>query len=137
MYKFSAKKNAFYPYELIELYGNLPSDLVSVDEKTFNKYACEQPPAGKTLGATASGLPAWVDIPKPSNDEVIAINKIKKESLLSSVMESIKPLQYAVDLGISTNEERERIDILKKYAVDISRVDADKVIPSWPKNPVK
>lgn len=137
MYKFSAKKNSFYPYELIELYGNLPSDLVSVDEKTFNKYACEQPPAGKTLGATASGLPAWVDIPKPSNDEVIAINKIKKESLLSSVMESIKPLQYAVDLGISTNEERERIDILKKYAVDISRVDADKVSPSWPKNPVK
>lgn len=137
MYKFSAKENAFYPDSLIESYSNLPPDLISVDEKIFNKYACEQPPAGKTRGATASGLPAWVDIPKPSNDEVIAINKIKKGSMLNSVMESIKPLQYAVDLGISTDEERERIDTLKKYAVDISRVDADKVSPSWPKNPVK
>lgn len=136
-YKYSAKANAFYPESILSSYSKLPDDLVSVDENTFNEYACKQPPCGKIRESNSLGFPVWVNAPKASDEEIIASNVSKKSRLLNSAMNSIKPLQYAVDLGISNDIDMKNLDILKRYAVEISRVDTSKVKPSWPKNPVE
>lgn len=65
MYYFSATMLSFYPSESLEIYadtGTLPGDLLEVDDDIYAQFSA-QPPAGKMLGTSKKGMPAWVSIP--------------------------------------------------------------------------
>ncbi|EUD10402.1 tail fiber assembly protein [Providencia alcalifaciens] len=71
-----------------------------------------------------------------TSEEQIFFNCRQKQSLLDEATAAIAPLQDAFDLGIATDEERERLMAWKKYRVLLNRVDvsSDNHV-QWPQKP--
>ena len=67
---------------------NWPSDAVLVTEEETAEYWMTIPPDGKKLGAV-DDKPAWIDIPPPSQDELIMAAERKRAFLLREAQETI------------------------------------------------
>ncbi|HGN3018840.1 tail fiber assembly protein [Providencia manganoxydans] len=138
-YHFSALQNAFYPYAMQSVYlkaGSWPLDGQLVDESTYYEFAVSEAPKGKQRTANKKGLPAWTDIPKPSQEQLIAEAEQQKQSLLAEANSAIAPLQDAIDLGMATEAETAALQEWKKYRVLLNRVDTS-TAPNidWPEKP--
>lgn len=73
-YFFSKSELAFYPSSLKSDYinaGTFPSDTVEVSQEVRDEFNFNAP-AGFTLGADDDGMPAWVEIPKESNQVLLS-----------------------------------------------------------------
>lgn len=72
-YLFSPSLNQFYPTILLEDYrknGSLPLDAIEVSDEVAGEFI-NLPPEGKKRGVVG-GMPAWVDMPTPSNAELLS-----------------------------------------------------------------
>ncbi|HCB1823619.1 TPA: tail fiber assembly protein [Citrobacter amalonaticus] len=82
-YVFSAKKNAFFPVELKSSYqkaGEWPNDGIEIEDSVATEFM-QEPPEGKYRNVIA-GMPAWVDIPPPTQEELIsAAEQVRKQLL--------------------------------------------------------
>lgn len=78
-------------------------------------------------------MPAWVDIPPPTRDELIDSAEATKLRLKAQADSEIAWRQDAVDAGIATDEETAELTEWKKYRVLLMRVDTAK--PVWPTPP--
>ncbi|MEN4702889.1 tail fiber assembly protein [Pantoea agglomerans] len=68
--------------------------------------------------------------------EVITVNQINKNQLMSEATQQIAVLQDAVDLEMATEKEATDLPLWKKYRVLLSRVDIENVTAiSWPPKP--
>ncbi len=68
-----------------------------------------------------------------TRDEQIAQAEMRKASLMNEVNNAIALLQDALDLGMSTEDERARLAAWRRYRILLSRVDTAK--PEWPQKP--
>ncbi|EMQ4857619.1 tail fiber assembly protein [Morganella morganii] len=138
MYKFDAKTNAFYPYSMqadYEVAGTWPEKGVDVDESIFAEFTGTAPEK-KMRGSDKKGNPAWVDIPLPTKEELIANAETKKQMLMAEATIAITPLHDAVDLGMATPEEESALEEWKKYRVLLNRVDTSSAPDiNWPVKP--
>lgn len=140
-YQFSAKDNSFYAsaeLPLYELAGTCPSDLVPVAEEVFVEFAVDLPPEGKTRGVGADGMPAWIDAPAVSDDELRMRNEANRTYLMRLAGERIAPLEDAVDLGVATDKEVALLAEWKRYRVDLRRMEEQPGYPLevvWPSEP--
>lgn len=74
--------------------------------------------------------------PPIAKDQLITQAEQKKQLLLNEANESIAPLQYAVDLGMATDEEMTRLEEWKKYSVLLNRIDTSTAPDiEWPVKP--
>lgn len=136
MYLFSPSTFGFYPSEMkdeYQRYGNLPTDVIEVSDSVRDKYNFVVP-NGKQLGCK-NGRPAWVDIPPPTREELIADAEATKLRLKAQANAEITWRQDAVEAGIATDEETATLSEWKKYRVLLMRVDTAK--PEWPTPPVR
>ena len=127
-YGYSAATNAFYVFEdreAFEEYGNWPEDVKPIADEVWEKY-CVQGPPGKMRGADKDGLPCWVDMPPPTQEQQIEAAERKRALLISEAARVIAPLQDAEDLGIATPEEKASLLAWKTYRVMLSRIDTSK-----------
>ncbi|EOX8517511.1 tail fiber assembly protein [Salmonella enterica] len=68
--------------------------------------------------------------------ELNQITNLEKSERLKLANEKIIPLQDAVDLGIATTEEMQKLDAWKKYRVEINRTNTSNSLDiSWPLPP--
>ncbi|EAO6409218.1 TPA: tail fiber assembly protein [Salmonella enterica subsp. enterica serovar Ball] len=68
--------------------------------------------------------------------EITQITNIEKSERLKLANKNIMPLQDAVDLGIATTEEMQKLDAWKKYRVEINRTNTSNSLNiSWPLPP--
>ncbi|EDW5023145.1 tail fiber assembly protein [Salmonella enterica subsp. enterica serovar Albuquerque] len=68
--------------------------------------------------------------------EITQITNIEKAERLKLANKKIMPLQDAVDPGIATTEEMQKLDAWKKYRVEINRTNASNSLNiSWPLPP--
>lgn len=136
-YFYSAKLNAFYPDSLREEYAvndSWPDDAVEIDDSVYQEFAADEAPEGKIRVAGGDDLPAWGDIPLPTQEEQIAQAEAKKAELLAIADAAIAPLLRAVKLKIATNEEVIKLEAWELYSVMVNRVDTSK--PEWPQVPL-
>lgn len=66
--------NSFYPFSMREVYeasDSWPIKYIEVGESVFTEFSAS-PPVGKIRGTGDNGMPAWVDIPPPTQGELIA-----------------------------------------------------------------
>lgn len=134
-YVYSANNNMFYPQEYrkqYELNNDWPVDAVDVTDDIFLGFT-GKPPEGKRRIVGADGLPAWGDIPPPSEEDIIAGAEVKKIQLRTIADAEIAWRQDAFDTGIATEEETAALLEWKKYRVLLMRVDTTK--PIWPTVP--
>lgn len=132
MYFYSPGNNGFYILGFND--SEMPSDVVEIGQDVFNKYS-ESPPSGKCRVAGDDGLPLWIDIPAPTQEEIIAANEDKRAALRAIADSEIAWRQDSVDAGISTEEETAALAEWKKYRVLLMRVDT--AAPDWPTPPGK
>lgn len=134
MYAFS--NGNFYPFSMREVYevsDSWPIEYIEVGESVFTEFSAT-PPDGKIRGTGDDGMPAWVDIPPPTKEELSAAAELKKANLRIQADSEIDWRQDAVDAGIATGEETAALAEWKKYRVLLMRVDTAK--PVWPTPPV-
>lgn len=133
MYAFS--NGNFYPLSMREVYeasDSWPIEYIEVDEYVFTEFSAT-PPEGKIRGTGDDGMPAWVDIPPPTQEEIVAEAELKKANLRVQADSEIGWRQDAVDAGIATKDETAALSEWKKYRVLLMRVDSAK--PVWPTPP--
>lgn len=143
MYNYSALKNKFYPTHLrgeYEKNGMWPADCIDIDGSVFTEFT-GVPPTNQMRIPGDNGLPAWGNIPPPSDEDIkadeVAEAERKKLALKAVVDTEISWRQDAVDAGIATAEEAAALAEWKKYRVLLMRVDTSKA-PNieWPPVPV-
>lgn len=135
---FSKIINGFIPEEWLTdgTYKKLPEDAVNMTPIEVDTFYKVTPPAGKELGIVAGRL-AWVDLPPPTAEELVAQAEQQKNQLRKAADSEIAWLQDAVDAGIATDEEIALLAEWKKYRVLLMRVDTSKAPDiEWPKPPV-
>ena len=117
-----------------------PTDAVLCTDNEVETYRGQQAPDGKVLGSK-KGRPAWIDAPKPTNEELIMLAESRKQSLMAEATAAIDPLRDAVDLGMATTEEESALKEWKTYRVILNRIDtslgADVVWPTPPVSPAR
>ena len=137
-YSFSPAKLAFYENSLREICykqaNAWPDDAVDISDQVAKIYMTTEIPAGKKLGSV-DGLPAWIDIPPSTREEIIASNEAEKARLRTFADAEIAWRQDALDVGIATEEEVAELTAWKKYRVMLMRVNTGS--PQWPKTPEK
>jgi len=79
---YSKTTNGFYLLSLRSSYessGTWPEDATELSDVEKSTYWNKQAPDGKQLGADGNGRPVWVDLPPPSDEEMISRAKIAGE----------------------------------------------------------
>jgi len=137
---FSPSNLAFYPadWKADGSYSETmwPPDAVLLTDDEAAEYWKRSPPAGKLLGV-ADGRPAWVDVPPPTTEQLIAQAEQQKSTRKATADAEIDWRQDAVDAGIATAEETAALAEWKKYRVLLMRVDTLKAPDiEWPTPPV-
>lgn len=76
---------------------------------------------------------------QPPTDSQILENAVSEQARkLASAALKLSPLQYAVDLGMDTEEDRNLIFKIKKYMVEVNRIGQKDGYPAsidWPEEP--
>ncbi|UKL15100.1 tail fiber assembly protein [Elizabethkingia phage EKP1] len=114
-----------------------PADAVMVTDEVAQTFWKQTPPDGKQLGAV-DGEPAWVDVPPPTQEQLVATAEQQKVSLRATADRAIAPLQDAVDLDMATDDEKAALTAWRKYRVLLNRVDTTKAPDiTWPDQPAE
>lgn len=112
-----------------------PASAVLMTEEETSTYWKQTPPVGKLLGVE-DDRPAWVDLPAPTHEEMVALSDQQKAALRQTADAEIVWRQDAVDAGIATAEEAAALAEWKKYRVLLMRVDTSKAPDiEWPPVP--
>lgn len=114
---------------------NWPVDAVLLTEEETSEFWMVSPPDGKKLGVIDS-KPAWVDIPPPSQDELIMAAERKREFLLREAQETISFWQTELQLGIISDEDKASLIAWMNYIKAVQAVDTSKAPDiTWPTPP--
>lgn len=137
-YFYSSSENAFYPVALKEDYLSAetwPVDGVEINDDKALIFMGE-PPEGQVRVAGDDGLPCWVDIPPPTQEELIAQADTTKEALISSAKETISLWQTELQLGVISDEDKASLIAWMKYIKAVQAVDTSKAPDiAWPDKP--
>lgn len=117
--------------------GSWPEDAVLLTEDELVLFVGVSAPVGKILGSSA-GRPVWVDVPPPSEAELIAMAETRRDELLRVAAIRIAPLQDAVDLDDATDAEVGLLKAWKQYRIKLNRLPDQSGYPSaidWPAPP--
>ncbi|MFU2147751.1 tail fiber assembly protein [Hafnia paralvei] len=137
-YVFSASNCAFFPVIKRDVYlaaGWDLSDAVEVSDDVYREFNAGK--EGKVLGVIDGlPLPAWVDKPAPTHEQLVAQAEQQKSQLRKVADSEIEWRKYAVDKGIATAEESAAFDEWNLYRVLLMRIDTSKAPDiEWPPMP--
>ncbi|HHL2559424.1 TPA: tail fiber assembly protein [Yersinia enterocolitica] len=116
--------------------GSYPTEisdnLVVVTDEELALYWRQTPPVGKALGV-AIGRPAWIDLPPPTLEELVANANAKKSQLKAIADSEIEWRQDAVDDRSASDKEITSLASWHKYRVALMRVDTSNPLEiEWP-----
>lgn len=140
MFGYSKTSNAFYLMGSKENYinaGTWHNDITEVDDEIAAEFM-QSPPTGKVRIAGDDGIPAWVDIPPPTHDELIAQANVQKASLINAANAFINSKQWPGKAAIG----RLKADELAQYNLWLDYLDALEAVDTstapdidWPEMP--
>lgn len=137
-YVFSPASKTFYSLlwkEEFDASESWPDDAVEVTDEIFAEFSSD-PPFGKMLGAGKDGLPAWIDIPAPSREELIAEAEQHKSALFLEAQATISLWQTELQLGIISDEDKASLIAWMNYIKAVQAVDTSKAPDiTWPDKP--
>ncbi|MBF0035833.1 tail fiber assembly protein, partial [Citrobacter freundii] len=125
-YFYSAVNNAFYPLALYPNYiacGTWPDDATPVDNSVYLEYAVSNPPQGKIRIAGSDGLPSWVGISPPAENEVAGRTLVKNTALraqyAATAALNIATLQAGIDSNRSADGDSDALAAWQGYLCDL------------------
>ncbi len=127
---YSASNNGFFHKDI---HDEMPDDIKLISTKYYSELLFYQG-KDKEIQADKDGYPILVDLIK--NEDFILIANDKKKRNIEWVINELKPLDYSIELGIISLDERERRKLLMKYLIDLSKLDInDGIDIQWPQKP--
>ncbi|WP_336981857.1 MULTISPECIES: tail fiber assembly protein [unclassified Cedecea] len=130
--------NTFYPFSLRESYeaaGTWPESFVEVEDEVFGMYS-GLPPEGKMRGADSEGQPAWIDVPLPTQAEIIDAAERKKKSLLAEADSITDDWRTELALEIIDDDDKAKLTAWMKYIKAVKAVDTSTAPDiTWPDKP--
>ncbi|MEN5016980.1 tail fiber assembly protein [Erwinia sp. Eh17-17] len=137
--QFSPSVQAFYPQNMIDdgSYGNeLPADLIGLTGDELVRYWKQTPPTGKCLGLI-SGRPAWVDIPSPTREELIATAEQRRQRLLAHADAIMADWRTELMLGEISDTNKGKLSAWLAYKNEVKSADVttDPEHVNWPVPP--
>lgn len=136
-YIYSPSTASFYPVVMKQAYidaGTWPEDGKEVSNDVFEEFA-QNPPEGKIRG-DVDGMPGWVDIPPPSEEEKIASNALELEARMREATQAITIWQTKLLMGRKlTDKETASLNLWMDYIDALAQVDTSKYYPDWPEKP--
>ncbi|MES0243759.1 tail fiber assembly protein [Citrobacter cronae] len=140
MYAFS--NGNFYPLSMREVYetsDSWPTEYIEVDESVFTEFSTT-PPEGKIRGTGDDGMPAWVDIPPPTQAEIIAEAEREKQRRIDAANEFMNSKQWPgkAALGRLKGDELAQYNLWLDYLDALEAVDTSSAPDiNWPTPPVE
>lgn len=138
-YVFSPSENAFYLSALKDDYlaaGTWPTDGVSVKSEVAVLFMGEVP-EGKLRGVK-KGMPCWIDIPPPTQEDLIETAESDKKRRIEEANNYINSKQWPGKAAIGRLKE----DDLKRYNLWLDYLDALEAVDTsepqkiiWPATP--
>ncbi|EAM2930250.1 tail fiber assembly protein [Salmonella enterica] len=134
-----AKNNLLLSYVLkaeYEAAGMWPENGIDVSDEVSAEFT-GQPPEGKTIGVGADGMPAWVDIPPPSWEELISAAEQMRQQLLAHADAVMLDWRTELMLGEISDANRAKLSAWMTYKNEVKAVDvtADPEHVNWPVPP--
>lgn len=140
MFHYSAKTNAFYLSDSINNYklaGTWPDDATEVDTETANEFM-GQPPTGKVRGGDINGNPSWIDIPPPTQEDLIMAAENEKARKIAYANSASSDLKIELQLGIISDEDKEKLIAWMNYIKAAKAVDTSTAPDiDWPEQPAE
>lgn len=140
-YSFSPSRLAFYPNVLRETHyeplGAWPDDSFDIDDDIADEFMTIHIPAGKMLGVV-DDMPAWVDIPPPTQEELIADAEEKKQSLIDHANSYMNEKQWPgkAALGRLKGDDVTQYNLWLDYLDELEAINTQTAPDiEWPLSP--
>ncbi|MDJ0025206.1 tail fiber assembly protein [Pantoea eucrina] len=118
-----------------ELAGTWPDDAVTLSEQHAVEFMAAAP-QGKMMAAGIDGLPAWIDLPPPTDAELLEQAQQRKASLLNQAQSVISIWQTKLLLGRTNEQEKTSLNAWLDYIDDLSAAEFHSVADiKWPTPP--
>lgn len=120
-----AKNNLLLSYVLkaeYEAAGMWPENGIDVSDEVAAEFT-GQPPEGKTIGVGADGMPAWVDIPPPTREELISAAEQVRQQLLAHADAVILDWRTELMLGKISDANRAKLSAWLAYKNEVKSAD--------------
>ncbi|HBZ9266466.1 TPA: tail fiber assembly protein [Citrobacter freundii] len=117
---------------------NWPSDAILLTEEETNAYWMIPPPKGQKLGVV-KGKPAWVDIPPPTQEELIQYAEREKKRLINVANDFINSKQWPgkAAIGRLKGNELVQYNLWLDYLDSLESTDASTAPDiDWPEMPI-
>lgn len=126
----------FYPLSMrsdYEMSDSWPTEYIEVTESVFTEFSAT-PPDGKIRGTGDDGMPAWVDIPPPTKEELIQTAENERERLLKHADDVMLDWRTELMLGEISDANRAKLSAWLAYKNDVKSVDVttDPEHVNWP-----
>lgn len=136
---FSPGQNKFFPVQLKPDYenaGSWPTDGVDVDYDVYLEFTAN-PPEGKVRGVV-DGMPAWVDKPAPTHEQLVDQAAAKQKRLIVEANEYIGLKQWSgkAALGRLSEDEKAQYNACLDYLDELEAVNPADAPDKWPTLPV-
>ena len=130
-YIFAQVNDSFFETHLVN------SDDVPSCPAGFIVMLDERPDINYIAKDNGDGTGSWIieQELKPTNEEIIANNKLIKQSLITEATLQISILQDAIDLDIAQDGDNVKLKEWKKYRILLTRIDISKMDVCWPEKP--
>ncbi|EEW1448752.1 tail fiber assembly protein [Escherichia coli] len=134
-----AKNNLLLSYVLkaeYEAAGMWPENGIDVSDEISAEFT-GQPPEGKTIGVGADGMPAWVDIPPPTREELISAAEQVRQQLLAHADAVMLDWRTELMLGEISDVNRAKLSAWLAYKNEVKSADVttDPEHANWPVPP--
>ncbi|VTP13237.1 hypothetical protein PUATCC27989T_01073 [Phytobacter ursingii] len=131
---FSPSKLAFYSYALKDLFDaaeTWPTDAVDISDDVRDQFRVA--PDGKILGSV-DGMPAWADIPKPPNSELLKTALQNLTTQYQADIETLNRAWLAAAVSDGTSEGDKKSAVLTQITARKTQYASDRaaVIAQYP-----
>jgi Caudovirales tail fibre assembly protein, lambda gpK len=105
-------------------------------EDDNHPFKTQQTPAGKVWASDDQGLPQLIDIPAPTQEELIAEADAEKASRIAEANNVTQMWQTQLMLGIITPEDKAKLTEWMQYVQVVQEIDTLKAPDiTWPDKP--
>lgn len=137
---YSALNNSFFAKNDVEKYeeaGWKLADVVDVTYDAYLEFIEDRTLQGKVRIAGDDGLPAWGDIPPPTQDELVVAAEQVRQQLLAQADATMLDWRTELMLGEISDANREKLSAWLAYKNDVKSVNVttDPEHVSWPVPP--
>lgn len=120
-----------------EAAGMWPENGIDVTDEVAAEFT-GQPPEGKTIGVGDDGMPAWVDLPPPTREELISAAEQVRQQLLAHADAVMLDWRTELMLGEISDANRGKLSTWLAYKNDVKTWDikTDPENVNWPVTPM-